>query len=274
MGGADTKLVSMGEVTSGIERLIRERIEQGVYRPGDRIPSERALSTELGVGRTTVRLVLGKLTTLGLIEAYHGRGYFVPGENKETDELSREKTDSLRWKTFGERTIYEKTPWVSLNLVDVQPPGNAQRFEHHVVRLFRAAIGLVIDDNDQVLMLWRHRFVPDQWGWELPGGIVDAGEEDAVTVAREIEEETGWRPNTMRHLISFQPMIGMVDSPHIVFYARGATFVGEPVASDEAGEIAWIPLSRVRELLDKNEILGSGSIVGLLHVMAFGLPQS
>src|ERR1700722_16673874 len=28
-------------------------------------------------------------------------------------------------------------------------------------------------------MLWRqrHRFVPDLWGWELPGGLVDADEE-------------------------------------------------------------------------------------------------
>lgn len=271
---SDTRLAVMGEVTRSIERLIRDRIEQGTYGPGDRLPSERELSAELGVGRTTVRLVLGKLTTLGLIEAQHGRGYFVPGSVENREELSREKADSFRWKTFGERTVYERKPWVSLNLVDVQPPGGGERFEHHVVRLFRAVIGLVLDDNDRVLMLWRHRFVSDQWGWELPGGIVDAGEDDALTAAREVEEETGWRPNSMRPLISFQPMIGMVDSPHAVYYAKGATFVGEPPASDEAGEVAWIPLSRIRGLLDKNEILGSGSIVGLLHLLAFGPPRS
>jgi hypothetical protein len=77
----------------------------------------------------------------------------------------------------------------------------------------------------------------------------------------------------MRRLISYQPVVGMVDSPHDVYYARGATFISPPAASDEAGEVAWVPHASVRGLLDRNEILGSGSIVGLLHVMAFGLPE-
>lgn len=188
------------------------------------------------------------------------------------DGTRPEQSEAHRWQVFGVRTVYERRPWVSLDLVDVQPPGG-ERFEHHVVRLFRAAIGVVVNDQDEVLMLWRHRFVSDQWGWELPGGIVDDGESPAVAVAREVEEETGWRPTAMRHLISYQPMTGMIDSPHDVYYAKGATFIRRPAASDEAGEVAWVPLASVRGLLDRNEILGSGSIVGLLHVLAFGVPK-
>lgn len=96
-----------------------------------------------------------------------------------------------------------------------------KRFEHHVVRLFRVAVTAVIDDQDRVLMLWRYRFVPEQWGWELPGGIVDADEDAATTAARETEEETGWRRGPVKHVVSFQPMIGMVDSPHEIFVTRG-----------------------------------------------------
>jgi hypothetical protein len=162
------------------------------------------------VGRTTIRLVLGKLTALGLIEAQHGRGYFVPGPARNGGCPSPGKADSLRWQVCGERTLYEKRPWVSLN-------------EHHVIRLFPAAIGIVVDDEDRVLMLWRHRFVFDEWGWEVPGGIVDDGEDEAVAVARQVGEETGWRLNEMRPVISYQPMIGMVDSLHALFYAKGGS---------------------------------------------------
>lgn len=174
--------------------------------------------------------------------------------------------EKLRWIVHGERTLYDN-PWVRLVKVDVEPPGG-RRFEHHVVRLQRVAIAAVIDEQDRVLMLWRHRFVTDQVGWELPGGIVESDEAADVAASREVEEETGWRPGTMAHLLTFQPMIGMVDSPHELFVADGAELVGEPTDVEEVGRVEWVPLSEILTLIERGEVLGSGSLVALLHVLA------
>jgi 8-oxo-dGTP pyrophosphatase MutT (NUDIX family) len=189
------------------------------------------------------------------------------------DEALRDETlESARWKVFGERTLYDN-PWVRLVKVDVEPP-NGKRFEHHVVRLQRVAIAAVMDDADRVLMLWRHRFVTDEWGWELPGGIVDPGEDGPASAAREVEEETGWRPGPLTHLLTFQPMIGMVDSPHELYAANSATRIGEPTDPEEAGRVDWVPLGSVMELMTKGEILGSGSLVALLYLLANGKRQA
>jgi 8-oxo-dGTP pyrophosphatase MutT (NUDIX family) len=110
------------------------------------------------------------------------------------------RPEALRTKVFGERMIYGN-PWVRLMLVDIGPP-DGRRFEHHVVRLQTVALALVLDDQDRVLMLWRHRFITDEWGWELPDGIVSAEEDPAGTAAREVEEETGWRPGAMKARIA------------------------------------------------------------------------
>lgn len=75
-----TRLMHMGEVTSAVEQTLRQRIEDETYKAGDKLPSERTLAAELGAGRTTIRLVLGKLVAVGLIEAQHGRGYFVSAQ--------------------------------------------------------------------------------------------------------------------------------------------------------------------------------------------------
>jgi 8-oxo-dGTP pyrophosphatase MutT (NUDIX family) len=177
------------------------------------------------------------------------------------------QTDKLEpWRIHGERLVYDN-PWVQLALVEVEPPG-VPPFEHHVVRLKRVAIAAVLDAEDRVLMLWRYRFVPKTWGWELPGGIVDPGETGRRAALREVEEETGWRPQDLEHVVTFQPMIGMVDSPHEVFVGEGATLVGEPEEGEEVGDIAWVPLAEIPALMAEGKLMGAGTLVALLHVLA------
>ncbi len=69
----------MGEVMARIEQQIREWISSRELTAGDKLPSERDLAEQFGAARTTIRLVLIKLGAEGLIEAQHGRGYFVKG---------------------------------------------------------------------------------------------------------------------------------------------------------------------------------------------------
>lgn len=173
------------------------------------------------------------------------------------------------WQIHGERLIYDNE-WVRLALVDVEPPGG-KRFEHHVVRLSHVAVAAIIDDQDRVLMMWRYRFVPHRFGWELPGGIVESGENAADAAAREVEEETGWKPTgTLRHILTFQPMVGMVDSPHELYIAHGAEKMANArLDAEEAARISWIPLADIHGMIERDELLGAGTLVALLHTLAF-----
>ncbi|RFU88532.1 NUDIX domain-containing protein [Streptomyces triticagri] len=245
-----------------VDRTIREWISTGQYPPGSKLPSERKLIEELDIGRTQLRVVLGRLAVEGIVEVHGRSSYRVPGRTASVETPA----EVAPWKLHGERTIYDNK-WVTLGLVDVEPPG-VKRFEHHVVRLHHVSIAAVLDDQDRVLMLWRYRFVPDSFGWELPGGIVDEGEDPADAAAREVEEETGWRPDGLKHVTTYQPMVGMVDSPHEIYVGRGAKLIGEPTDLEEAGHVAWVPLSDVPGLMERGELVGSGTLVGLLHVLA------
>jgi 8-oxo-dGTP pyrophosphatase MutT (NUDIX family) len=129
---------------------------------------------------------------------------------------------------------------------------------------------VLLDGQDRVLMLWRHRFVQDRWGWELPGGLIDEGEEPAETAVRELEEETGYRAGRVEHLITFQPMVGMVDSEHVVFVGREVERVGEATETNEIERMEWVPLTGVRALVAAGEIWNSGSLVALLTLLTTG----
>ncbi|MCU0514716.1 MAG: GntR family transcriptional regulator [Anaerolineae bacterium] len=59
------------------ETRIKTLIEEGVWQPGDQIPSERDLMQQAGISRATVRQALSALVHDGILEKAHGRGTFV-----------------------------------------------------------------------------------------------------------------------------------------------------------------------------------------------------
>lgn len=60
-----------------LANLLAERIEQGLYRHGEKLPSVRALSQEHGVSISTVQQAYQTLETLQLITPQPRSGYFV-----------------------------------------------------------------------------------------------------------------------------------------------------------------------------------------------------
>lgn len=170
-----------------------------------------------------------------------------------------------KWIIHGEHVI-DDTRHAVISVADVELPDGV-RFQQYVLRIPSAAVVVVLDDAERVLMMWRHRFIIDRWVWELPGGYLDRGEDIAACAAREVEEETGWRPRNMTRLLTFQPMVGTVDQANLVYLARGADRTGAPPDINESARLDWIPLKATQRLIDDGEIVGAGSITGLLAVM-------
>ncbi|WP_049580108.1 NUDIX hydrolase [Streptomyces sp. SBT349] len=171
----------------------------------------------------------------------------------------------MRWKTYGERRVYTD-PWVDLCVIDVELP-DGQRLDHRVVRLRHLAVAAVVNDRSEVLMMWRHRFITDAWAWELPMGLVEEGETPVQAAAREVEEETGWRPGPLTPLIYAEPANGITDSQHHIYRADGASYIGPPTERNESDRIEWIPLSDLRTMIDTREVISSGTLVGVLYLL-------
>jgi GntR family transcriptional regulator, transcriptional repressor for pyruvate dehydrogenase complex len=56
---------------------VKERIANGTYKPGQRLPSVSELAVEVGVGVSTVREGIRVLGNLGLVRVHQGQGMFV-----------------------------------------------------------------------------------------------------------------------------------------------------------------------------------------------------
>ena len=63
-----------------VVNYIKQRIEGGTFKPGEKLPSERLLQKELAVSRFTLREALARLSALGIIKTLHGKGTIVARE--------------------------------------------------------------------------------------------------------------------------------------------------------------------------------------------------
>jgi 8-oxo-dGTP pyrophosphatase MutT (NUDIX family) len=174
-------------------------------------------------------------------------------------------THPRKWLIHDERLV-DDTAHIRVSLADVELP-NHVRFTQYVFRMRRCAMTVVQDDaGERLLLMRRHRFIVDRWVWELPGGYVDDGEDPRAAAAREVEEETGWRPHGIEFVMSCQPVIGNADYPQDLYLARGAELVGEPDA-DETAEVRWVPVDETPEMIARGDILGAITIIGVQYAL-------
>ncbi len=71
------RTVPKSHLSDAIVWQIELAIKGGQYQPGQKLPSERKLSQDLGVSRPILRQALQNLETRGLVDTQHGRGTYV-----------------------------------------------------------------------------------------------------------------------------------------------------------------------------------------------------
>ncbi|PJI88830.1 NUDIX hydrolase [Sphingomonas koreensis] len=97
-------------------------------------------------------------------------------------------------------------------------------------RGIRAAVIVAIDEDGQLILVEQYRVPLGRACLELPAGLVgDENESEAVEIAaaRELEEETGYRPGRIESLGEYFSSPGMVSESFTLVRARDLVRVGE-----------------------------------------------
>ncbi|MHB8664550.1 MAG: NUDIX hydrolase [Acidimicrobiales bacterium] len=107
-------------------------------------------------------------------------------------------------------------------------------------------VGGVALSDDRLLLIRRGRG-PAQGEWSIPGGRVEWGETLAEAVVREVAEETGLT-SACAEMIGWVERIDDDSHQLIIDYWVVPLDDEEPVAGDDAAEVAWVPLGEISEL--------------------------
>jgi len=138
-----------------------------------------------------------------------------------------------------------------------------------------AAVVPFLDDpkepDPRVLLIRHFRHAAGGWLWEIPAGKLDAGEtaHPERCAHRELKEETGCTAESVRRLLSIVTTPGFSDEIIHLYVATGLTRGAHAREVDEFMELHEIPLSRVRKMIQDNEITDAKTLIGLLFVQCY-----
>lgn len=93
--------------SSAIYGSMRAMIIGGNMRPGERLPTERAMAVRFKAARNTVRKTMNALVAEGLVERHVGRGTFV-ADHPDVQAAEPQKTEQFGLQTLLEaRLLFE-----------------------------------------------------------------------------------------------------------------------------------------------------------------------
>lgn len=132
-----------------------------------------------------------------------------------------------------------------------------------VVRHPGGVVVLAEVEPDRIPFVRQHRYPIDKDLLELPAGKIDRGEDPAVSAARELEEETGYRPNHLRHALSFYSSPGFCDELLHLYYSDDLTETTTNREHDEEILLEFYSVDEALQLIADGKILDGKTITAV-----------
>jgi ADP-ribose pyrophosphatase len=119
-------------------------------------------------------------------------------------------------------------------------------------------------EGGELVMIWQHRFGTDELSLEIPGGVIDEGEEPLAAARRELREETGYEADSFELVSVVEPNPALQNNKCWTFFARNARLVGETAFDEiEDLEVALVPKEEIAKIIDDGTVTHALVIVAL-----------
>jgi ADP-ribose pyrophosphatase len=142
--------------------------------------------------------------------------------------------------------------------------GQVQKRE--VVRHQGAVALIALDEQQNVLLVRQFRSGAQQVMLEIPAGLLEAGELPEACAVRELQEETGYKPERLEYLGGFHPTPGYTTEYIHLYLASNLSEAKLAGDADEFIEVERLSLAQALVMIERGDITDGKTLVGLLRV--------
>lgn len=126
------------------------------------------------------------------------------------------------------------------------------------------AVVLGLLQDQRIILIKQYRYPIDKFIYELPSGKLDQGEDPKVCAIRELEEETGFKPERIELLTYIYTSPGFCTEKLYIYLAEN---LQKKKQNLEEGEVLSVEFKTIDEAVDmilKGEIVDAKSIAGIM----------
>ena len=172
----------------------------------------------------------------------------------------------LRWKLLEQKSLL-KDQWINLRANTYQMPDGHIVTPYYILDYPHWINVTAITEKNDVVMIRQYRPGRDEVAWELPGGMMDEGEDSLETARRELLEETGYAAEHFVEVARTSVNPASHTNLSITILATGAHYVAAPqLEASEDIEVRLMPLEEVMTLLRRNKISQMMDVASLFYV--------
>ncbi len=165
-------------------------------------------------------------------------------------------------KTLSKKTVYDGNIF-SVAKEEVELPNGDKAFREIV--LHKGGVGIIpITYDNKLVMVRQFRNGVKNLTLEIPAGKLEKDEDISLCAQRELKEETGYTAGEITKAITMYASPAYVSETDYLFVAKDLVKGESQPDKDEFVEILEIPIEKLKEMVFKNEIKDSKTIIAIL----------
>ncbi len=175
----------------------------------------------------------------------------------------------LKWQKIASKYLVNER-WATLRVDTCKLQNGAIKDDYYVLEYPNWVNAVALTKYNKIILVRQYRFAADIISLEIPGGVIDDGEEPETAIIRELQEETGYSFESCELIATLYPNPATSTNKTFTYLLKGGVKTHEQHLDEhEILNVEEYTIDEVKQLLKDNKIDQALHVAGLHYGLMY-----